>query len=593
MPASLAALESALATDSLEAWLERLPDDRLRSRLRQMVTFDRRIWTQYPDSLASCLLARTFGDEAFAGLHAAWTAEVEARGRPWIRPMRGLPFPEALVAELHPASGLSFAGLDVPRFVTEDEVVVVAQRRHPSFQAPEKRRRDRLRWSWAGGGAVVEPDPQADEQAPEYPRTELDGWGPAFLVRSPGAPRIALPCPEEGSAEAKFTADGARLIVYGTHDEYAGGFVWIVDAATLAVTRKLETDSPVSEVVEGGGDTFLVATSRSGTVAWIAGRAHMVSIPSHAMCISPSGAHVATLGAGLQIWSLAELVRVGASPPEPGFPPRFDPSGDRLVWETQLLDARTGRVIAALKPELGRYLEGGPAEPSLHFGTRLLICTHGGLQLWDARTGRRRRMKEPLGFSSRYTLAYDREGGRLAALGEGDRQVAVHELPSGRCIGSVDFELKGSALAMSPDGAAIAMQQGGAVEVRTLAGELVRRCGEAGKKEAKRSWWRQSPQFSGDGRRIARYLEGDGWQIWDIASGAEERVGEAREPAADFAAPQPSDWTLEIGKLTVFTHVPSGTRIGLPVQSGWVCNPADPRFFVCGELHAELRAGGD
>ncbi|MFY0533121.1 hypothetical protein [Nannocystis pusilla] len=168
-----------------------------------------------------------------------------------------------------------------------------------------------------------------------------DGWGPMYMSRAEGAPRVALPCPDEGSAEVQWSADGSRLIVYGTHDEYAGGFVYVVHPETLAVERALEVDSPVSSVADGGGQ-MVVSTSRSGTIGWVDGRKHVLPIGEYEFAVSPSGKYVATFAGVLKIWSLAELVRHEAPPPEPGFAPRFDPDGDRLLCDRELLDGRTG-----------------------------------------------------------------------------------------------------------------------------------------------------------------------------------------------------------------------------------------------------------
>lgn len=585
--ASIADLAGALDSDGLAA---------LHPRLRRALEIDRRVWTQYPDSLASCLLARTFGDPAVAELHAAWMKELEASGRPWIRPLRALPVAEGLVAELHAGAGLSFAGLHVPRFTSEGEVIVVARRLHPTVQAPELRRRERLRWGWAGGEAVIEPDPEAD--APplreRFPRIVTDGWGPAYLVRSPGATRVVLPCPEEGSADAKFTPDGARLIVYGTLDEYAGGFVWVVDPETLAVERALDVGSPVASVEVCDVDRMLVSTYRSGTIAWIDRRSQVLPPLAGELCLSPDGAHVASFGEGLQIWSLAALLQRGGEAPRAGFPARFDPDGERLICGRALLEGRSGRPLAELAVELGSYLEGGPAQPWLYFGTRALVCSHGGFQVWDTPSGAPRRMQRRLGFPHWYALAYDRTGLRLAVLHQGESRVALHELPKGRVVREIEFEIAGSAVAMSPDGELVAIQGGGAVEVRTAAGALVRRLdGPAPDEGSHRRYGDETLRFSAEGRRVARLVEGEGWRIGSLDDAEEVRV-DGREGIAEvdgFAEPRPSDWAVEVNTLTVFTHRPSGARIALPVAGRWVHNPADPRIAACDAMIVALCGG--
>ncbi|MCY0992010.1 hypothetical protein OV203_33035 [Nannocystis sp. ILAH1] len=579
MPATLAALESALATGTEAEWLAQLSDETVREQVQRALQADRKLWTQYPDSLGSCLLARTFGVKALASLHRGWAKELAARGRPWIRPLRQLPVVVLPLAELESAKGLSFGGLQVPRFETDDVLLLTAQQRGSG-------RKERVRWHWAEGRARVEPEPPRDEAAAKYPQFVSDGWGPMYMIRAEGAPRVALPCPEEGSASVRWSADGSRLIVYGTHDEYAGGFVYVVHPETLAVERRLEVDSPVSSVADGGGQ-MVVSTSRSGMLGWVDGRKHVLPIFAYEFALSPSGKYVVTFAGALKIWSLAELVRHEAPPPEPGFPPCFDPDGERLLCDRELLDGRTGKRIARLNPEFGYYLEGGPPQPSLHLGTRVLICTHGGLQLWDARRGKPLESTEPLGFPHWYTLAYDREGSRLAALQQGKKTVALHELPHGRLVRTLTFELGGSALGMAEDGSMLAVQRGGRVEVRTQDGALVRLCGEATGESPKPRSYDPPPRFSRDGRRVAARV-GDGWRIWTLAGGEEERVedgaGDGLADVADFAAPRPPGWKLAIGRSSVFTHEASGTTIALPVGGGWQFNPADPRICICNEL---------
>lgn len=576
MPATLAALESALATGTEAEWLAQLSDEAVREQVQRALQADRKLWTQYPDSLGSCLLARTFGVKALTSLHRAWAKELAARGRPWIRPLRQLPVEVLPLAELESARGLSFGGLRVPLFVTDDELLLTA---HPRESG---RKKERVRWHWTEGRAHVEPEPPG-EAAAKYPQFVSDGWGPMYLIRAEGAPRVALPCPDGGSASVQWSADSSRLIVYGTHDEYAGGFVYVVHPGTLAVERALEVDSPVSSVVDGGGQMVL-STSRSGILGWVDGRKHVLPIGEYEIAVSPSGKYVATFAGVLKIWSLAELVRHEAPPPEPGFPPCFDAGGDRLLCGRELLDGRSGRRVARLNPELGYYLEGGPPQPWLHLGTRVLICTHGGLQLWDARRGKPLETTEPLGFPHWYTLAYDREGSRLAALQQGKKPVALHELPHGRLVRTVIFELAGQALGMADDGSMLAVQRGGRVEVRTVDGALVRRCGQVIQGARERRSYDPPPRFSRDGRRIAARVGDQAWRIWTLASGEEERVADELEDVADFAAPRPAGWKLEGGKFSVFTHEASGTTIALPVRGKWQFNPADPRICICNEL---------
>lgn len=591
--ATLAALESALARDALDEWLQTIPVAEARGRVRRAVEFDRGLSREHPASRASCLLARLCEDPALAPLCAAWAAELDARGLPWVRPLRGLPLPTALLAELHADADLSLAGLQRLGFPRDDEVTLTAVRFHPSVQRPEDRRRDRLRWSWRTGETIVEPDPDADAEPPAWPKFEHPGWGPAFLIRGPGEPRIELPCPEEGSAYTTLAADG-RLFVYGTHDEYAGGFVYVLDAATLAMRQRIETPRPVYGVFGCSRHDRLLISTSDGLHAWLNGRLSALPVPGREGRLSPDGAHVATLADGLRIWSLDELLRGGA-PSRPGFRAQFDPSGERLLVGDRLCDGRTGATIAALEPRFGEYLEGGPASPAIHLGSRHLINMAGAAQAWDIRSGAPLELRRLRCYPQWYVLAYDRAGERFAALHRGEHEVVVHAIPRGQEVRRLRFELAGDELAMDPDGLLLAVQAGGLVELRRIAdGAGVRRFGEATADDASRPrhFREDTLRFSHDGRRLARFVAGDGWRIWALASDDEERVAERDGLAAcpDFAAPRPSGWSIVDGTRTLFVHQATGTTIAVPAAGPWVCDPADPRIVACDVMHAELRA---
>jgi WD40 repeat protein len=587
---TIAALEAAAVSNTLDAWLATLPDAS-RALIQRAIEMDRRLWVEHPASLASCLLARTLGLPELSALHEAWAAELDARGAPWVRPLRALPVDAGLVAELHDGAGLSLRGLQRPRFLSDEVLVLEAIRHHPSVQAPELRRRDRLRWTWARGEAILEPAPDEPVETDRYPRFESDGWGPVALVRAPGADRETLPCPEGGSAYGRFSSDGRRLFVYGTHDEYAGGFVYVLDADTLEIERRLETDAPVWEVHGCERDALLLI--RSGRGLWVASSDDMRPLPldSREACLSPSGRFFATTDGGLRIWSLAETGN-GKERSPAGFPTSFDPSGNRLLSGRQLYDGRTGAPVVEVAVELANYLEGGPASPWFHLGDRFIISLDGTLCVWEATSGVPVLGAEKLRFPYWYSVAYDRAGTRLAALRQEDYGVALYELPSGRAIATIAFDIGGTALAMSAD--AIALQCGTEVEVRSMRGELRRRFthpGEDDEEDCQPPYETSPLRFSADGRFIASFRKGDGWRIWAL-DGDEARhlpSAEAIDATEGFAPPTPRDWDIEAGTKTVFTHRPTGTRIALPVSGPWVANPADPRYLACDGLHVELR----
>jgi hypothetical protein len=579
MPA-LADLETALATDHLAAWLDGVPDEPLRARLRRALEVDRWLVQQHPASLASCLLARTFADPTCAALHAAWTRELTERGAPWVRPLQAIPLPTGLLAELHPRDDLPFADAQQPRFESDGELLLVAARHQPATN-------HRVRWSWTRGEAVREQSPPPPS-LPEYPKFEHPGWGPSYIVRSPGAAPIALPCPDEGSAYVHFSADRTRLIVHGTLDEYAGGFVWVVHPGTLEVETELDLGSPVSAVDDFGDGRMIVWTYRSGTILVLGVHAHVLPEIAGALAVSPDGRHLASFRHSLRVWSIADLLGRGGKPPVAGFPTTFDPTGDRLLRARQLLDGRTGELVAAIDIDLHPYLEGGPAQPWMSFGTAHLICGHSAIQAWDTRTGAPLAIKERLRFPHWYALAYDRAAARVAALRRDTSSVTLHALPDGQRLRELTFDLAPHALAMSPDASKIAVQEATAVEVRRADGSLLHRLGHVDP-AAPRSHFHddESLRFSHDGQRIAWRVKDDGWRIASLITTApEQRLTELTDP--DFADPRPRDWTIETTAHTIFTHTPSGTRIALPVLGDWHCNPGDPRILACDAMIVAL-----
>lgn len=591
----MAGLEAAAATDTLPTWLAALPTDILRWKVRRALEFDRQLWTRHPASLASCLLARTLHMPELAPLREAWHEELDARGIPWIRPLRALPVADGLLAELHGDADLDLGGLRQPRFVQDGSVLLEDIYLHPSFRGSKPRRRDRLRWKWERGETAFEPDPQADETSPQerYPRFESDGWGPQYLVRTPGQPREQLPCPKRGSADACLSADGRRLFVYGTHDEYSGGFVYILDFATLEIERQVNTDAPVSQVHECSRRNLLLLNTYRGLWVWSGERVRPLPISADEASLSPSGRYVVTFDSRLRVWLLSELLLLG-NKPRNGFPSCFDPSGTRLLAGRRLSDGRTGELIAELTPAYGQYLEGGPPSPWLHFGERFLLMLHSGLRVWDTRSGAPLHIDNPLHLFSGDSLAYDRAGSRLAVLHLGNKKVELHELPAGRPLATIGFDMGGTVVAMSEDGAAIAVRAELKVEVRAASGELLGRFSHPGGAPHAQDTRHEvcTLRFSADGRRIASFLEGDGWRIWDLQGGHEEHLGSLTEleSRAGLAEPRPRDWDIDADTQTLFVHRPTGTRIALPVAGPWVCNPADPQNVACYEFHAELRA---
>lgn len=588
---TLAALGRAVADEAaLDAWVAGLPEP-ARAPVRRALALDRALWTEHPASLASCLLARTLAVAELDALRAAWVRELDAGG-PWVRALRALPVPEGLLAELHESAALPLAGLHRLGFAGDEEVTLESIRHHPSVQAPELRRRDMLRWRWRTGEARVVPE-GPEPARPDLPAIEHPQWGPSYLVREPGGPRTQLPCPEEGTADARFSADGARLFVYGSNDEYAGGFVYVLDPRTLEITRSLDTDAPVSGVQEAAGGALVLVSTFRGSLLWSG--THARALPVAGGLLSPSGELLATQREGLRVWSLAALARGRVDDDASGLVACFDPSGERLISGPNLYEGRSGARVARLQLEFGNYLEGGPASPSVHFGERYLINLSGVPQVWDARTGAAVRVRGRVQYPQWYTLAYDRAGVRMAALRRHDPSVALHELPSGRTLRTLAFDLAGEALALSPDGALIAAAAGPAVELRDAAGALLWRAGEAPRARPDRGERSERTLlFSREGEALARFVEEEGWRVWSLRGEEVGRVAslEALAQVPGFAPPRPRGWTIEAGTRTLFRHEASGATIGLPAAGPWVCNPAAPEIAASNALHVELRGPG-
>jgi len=588
--ATIGALEAAARAGTLDTWLAALPT-RARAAVERAIELDRPLWSEYPSSLASCLMARTLALADLADLHRAWTRELDARDAPWIAALRPLPVEAALLAERH-TDDLAAHGQRLA-FVSDAEVVL-----------------GEARWAWATGEVTYGERGGPGRRDDLYPRFTKDGWGPVSMIRAPGAAPVELPCPDEASAYGELSADGAHVFVHGTLDEYDGGFFHVLDLKTLAIERTLWTKRPVSHVHEcGRRDLFLVETY-GGLVVWQGEQELALPLHPDAACLSPSGGYLATLDGSLRVWSVEGLLAHAGEHRTAGIPTCFDPSGERLVSGRALFDGRTGRRVAELGVQHGQYLMGGPAAPWYHVGARYLVCTHGRAQVWDVRTGEPMPVGSLVRRFSSWSLAYDRAGGRVAVHFGHAAGVALHAVPSGRVDGELTFGLEGRAIAMSPDGAWIAMQAGPLVEVRTAAGALHRRfagpgapdddercepAAERGRGDAARTLFQpETLRFSEDAARIAWFVRDDGWRIAALDGPEGQALAHVAadrplDDEADFAAPWPSGWTLEESSRSVFTHVASGTQIALPVRGPWVSNPAAPRILASDGLHIELR----
>lgn len=654
---SLAALAAAIAGDrsgGLEGWLAELPDERARETLRRALELDAPLLARSFASLGSCVVARALAEPSLLPLTRQWTEELEARGEPWVQALRGVPLPVGL--------GMNRALEELPPGLEERSRLPVAEGvalevwrtmapKNPLW--PLKVPQERLAWSWRG------PEQKQPKRTHGEARFTDEGWGPVSLVRAPGAEPIELPCAEEGTARGSFSEDGALIYVCGSHDEYAGGFVYVLDAATLTLLRSFDTPRPVSEVWGCDREDRLLLDTYGGPALWIDGEVHMIALEGEDGRLSPDGEHIA---AGdeehVTVWSVQELLASREKPEFEGLPVRFDPTGERLVCHRGLYHGRTGERIAELAPRFSRYLEGGPAMPWFQCTERFVINLQSGLQMWSTATGEelesesdRRQDAAEVGAGAQgrgddeadddrddddaraadddgadeaddarddwrepqeleaaagarsalgmhlpqwYALAYDEVGTTLAAFELGDRVVKLHALPPNGEIGELAFQIAGDVMAMSRDGARIALANELELQVVDRAGKTLRFHDD--KRSPDEPINRKVPvrlAFSRDGERVARWAQ-NAWRIWPVTGGGRDgklRAGAELGSLPDFAdEPPPSDWTVAGSSTSVFTHGPTGAKVAFPAPAGWLTHPRDPRIRANGHAHVVLRS---
>lgn len=594
MSPTLASLDAALREDRLSHWLSAVEATGVsradRDDLGRTIEHDRALWSQHPDSIASCLLARTQNVAGLDALRASWLVEVEveASNRPWVRTFDALPLQPGLLRTLSADGDPNLRGLGRVEFPDEDTVTLEAPRLHPDVEAPENRRPERLRWAWQGGEARLEPNLGIVGPAPEepFPRFETKN-GPAFMRADATAAPIELPCPEEATAFAQLGRDGRTIIVHGWHDECAGGFVWFVRERSdgqLEVERALETARAVASVHESADGRVVLATTFGGLVCWSGAEQLNLPILADAAALSPSGERVAVwTGRAIQVWSVREACGETAGP---RFPARFSPDGSRLVRGTTLHDGASGAPVARLAATFGRYMEGGPAFPWFHVGDDFVINSHAQLQVWRAADGAP--VDAPsLRFPHWDRLAHRDDGRRFAVLRQGKREVQLLAVPSGEVEARVSFDLeRPTSLALSPGGERVAVAQGAELEVRTWTGELVLRARHPVSDGADTKRPRvldRSLQFT-DEDQLVSHVNADGWRLFRLIEGTSDPCGRPHVGSQR----RPPGWKVEAGEHTVFEHEPTGTRIALPVSGEWVVHPRRRTVLACDKALVEL-----
>ena len=537
--------------DPLSQWLDAMTAAGLaeagRHTLVQALTVDGPRWSAHPASLASGLLARIRDVPALAAAYAQWRKALIASGLPWVEALRPLPLQSALRAALYEAP----AKLDQVEFLDEETLL---------FQSQQ----GQLRWRWRSHRTERLKRMAPQESKPSYPSFERRSWEPPRMQRGPGEALVALPCPEESSAEAKLSKAPGVVLVFGCLDEYAGGFVWRVDLHTLEVKETLSTRESVWSLHESADGKTLLANTSEGLVLWRGGAQQSLHTTAHVCALSPSGVYVATRrDAMVQIWALDEMPR--GIPPD-RLPTRFSPNGTRLVCGNALYDGRDGRRIATLDFRLGHYLEGGPPRPWMHMGDEQLICLHGGLRVWRSEDGAP--MKTGSGrlpFVRR--VAYNASGTRMATRSM-EGPIELLSVPEMDPVAQLRFERKGP-IAISPSGQRVAVMEDGVVEVRNLEGAVRT-------EEPDPSWGPcslEGPEQSWlcfvDEETLLGRVDDKGWRLYRPEGGTSPK------------SPRASGWTLEAQGGTVFTEPQTGAQIWLPLTGPWIMNPKDPMIMAC------------
>ena len=565
----------------------------LRGRLLSMVRLRGAIWAEQPETTIVDVYARTLDIPELAGLRREWDAALDARG-PWLRPLRPWVEEPSVLAELRAGGSVALDQVLGLRFEGEDLVVLGLR--------GEAEPGEFLAWSWARG--QVEPRVELEPVTPRYqqdPRFERGEDAPVYRAR-PGGPARQLPWEDFGHANAKMSADGRTIFVYGWFDDNYGRLE-LVDERSLEVLRRHDFDRPVAQVVErAGSDDLLVETYGGLFIVNGDGRQWHRPRAGGALAWSPSGRYVCTVDA-----RAARLIDVRANTEfstlraAPGLPTSFSPDGTRLVDGPRLLDGRSGALVAHLEVRLGEYLMGGPASPWWHVRSELILNIHSGLQVWDARTGEAMPVGEGLRVSSMNAVAYSASGRELVHGRR--RHASVVTLPDCEEVAALEFGMDIEAVALADSGHLVAAFGGARVELRQRDGSLLG-VGELPQSpSAERGALRQGRlRLDLEHRQLRIEIPErtvSGWSR-DQGSYTQTRPGVSCAWSLDSEGPtltriEPAgragteDWTVEDGAVSTFVDASTDKRLAVPCAGPWVVNPGDPRLFACPDGLFELR----
>lgn len=568
-------LEAAVAVllDEIEALGGLALIDRhaqLRAELARIARVLATCWVERPELAAAEFYARTLDIPELAEVRLRWMAELDAHG-PWARALRPIATDPALVAVLRDEQRWWQAQGPMVQFVSDHELELELPR-------PEDEPR-RLSWTWTTAKLEAQPDRAPMVEPARDPRLEDGDPAPTFR-RGWFRRATALDWPEDGRADAKLSRDGRSIFAYGWRDEGGGGLLRVFDAASLKIREAHEFESQVFDVIEGPTPGELLVQTCADIR--IFGRAAPWLLEGSAWRIawSPSGRYLCTLASGvIEVWDTQE------SPtrrrPLHRLPLRFADDGARLIDGAELVDARSGAHMATLEPCFGNYLVGGPRERWLYVGSELIAVTHGGLQLWDARTGA---VVEPGSANrnlDRALKAYSRSGRVLALAKMSRTTVELVELPSLESLATIEVGLQVFQIAMSADAELIAVASQNELEVWGRDGTLRHHAAITGESNDLREAMGAKLQFSLDARQIEYSCARCEALVWTLDG---EQLGPPRHV---HRQPIPG-WTAESGPVTVFVD-DRGRRIALPLDGPWRVNPRNERIIACPGGLFELR----
>jgi len=590
---SLAELREAISANELPAFLNDAVAAGLseagKQELGRIVSHDRHLWSLHPNSMASCLLGRLLGNAELAELRSQWLAETIAADRPWIECLQPLQLAPGTLATLFGPTPEEKLGCQHVRFLDDDTAVLEPWRGFLSQAKESNQLAHRITWNWRTNATKVESCLELEVKEETYPKFEHGSWGdPPTMMRESDGPKIALPIPDEASADACLDRTGRKIIVSGHHDEYAGGFVWIVSLETLEIERKLETKSPVWNVSESADGTAILARTSDSLVRWTASQRIDISLCADESAISPNG-ELAVVSKRPGVYQVLDLKEAGDRVWQPSLPTKFSPSGDQLLRNNTLYQGSSGTKIADLDVSFDMYLEGGPTSQYFHLGDQFLINLQSSLRVWNS-TGALLDSGE-LFFPYWYHVAYDHAGARLAACKKNGNEITVYAIPSAEVITSLSTELTGcDDIALSADGTIVAIAKGAEIEVRTLAGELLliasHPCAED-KIERRKMRSDRTLLFTESipDNAIYSHVCGEGWRLFDLDSGESRLVAAPKvfNPLAHLP-----NWQVSSSDITVF-ETPGSEPIALPLNGKWVIHPHDSSILACHQCQVKLR----